>query len=82
MPGFALPLLSFITWPFEEIQRGGFAGFEIGRRAGIRGNGLVAEFFNRAGVADLRQAFFLDNRRGRFAGREHFGETPAVPLNC
>src|ERR1700683_5613814 len=30
----------------EKIQRGGFAGFEIIRRAGIRGDDFIAKFFN------------------------------------
>src|ERR1035441_5197370 len=44
---------------FEEIQCGTFAGFEISRRAGIGGDGFVAEFLNRSRVAHLCEAFFL-----------------------
>ena len=59
-----LALAQFHHLAFEEIQRGSLAGLEIGSRAGIGGDGFVAEFFNRAGVADLREAFFLNNRAG------------------
>ena len=56
---------------FEKIQRGGFAGFEIGYRTWICHNGFIAEFFNRRRVADLCQAFFLNDSFWRFAGVEH-----------
>ena len=46
---------------FEKIKGGHFAGFEISRRTRIRRNRFIAEFFNRAGVADLRQTFALDD---------------------
>ena len=69
---FALAVFHHLA--LEEIERGGFAGPEVGGGAGIRGDDVGAEFFNRARVAHLHQPFLLDDSGGGFAGREHFGE--------
>src|SRR5436305_13273087 len=43
--GIGLAFAHFHDLAFEEIQRGTFAGFEIGDRPRIRSDGFVAEFF-------------------------------------
>src|SRR6185503_19669048 len=69
---FALAQLHHLA--FEEIQRGGFARSEIACRTWIGGDDFVTELFNRACIADLSEAFFLNDGGGGFAGVEHLGE--------
>ena len=47
------------------------AGFEIGRRTGIRGDGFVAKPFDRTRVADLRKALSVYYLRRAVSGGEH-----------
>src|SRR5688572_14960851 len=58
--GIRFALAGFHYLALEEIQRGELAGLEISGGTGIRGDDFVAEFFDGARVADLREAFLFD----------------------
>src|SRR3954462_15696613 len=60
--------------PFEKIECGGFARFKIGGALRISGDDLVTELFDGPGVAHLREAFLLDDRRRWLAVLKHLTE--------
>ena len=67
---------------FQEVQGGGFAGLVIRRRAGVGGDGLIAELLDCARIADLGEALLLDDsaralRRWRTSRR-----TPPARSGC
>ena len=54
--GVGLAFREFHHLALEKVYRSNIASLVIGHGIRIGGNGLVAEFFNRAGVADLFKA--------------------------
>ena len=72
--GLACPLLSLHHLAHQVADHAGLSRFVLLHLLGTRGDYFVDDFLQRAGVADLAQAFAIDNRRGRFAGLKHFGE--------
>src|SRR6266481_2960527 len=70
--GFAFRQLNYLS--LEKIQRCYVPYSKIPYRFRVRCDHFVTQFFNRAYVAQLLDAFFFHNRGCCFSGRKHFGK--------
>ena len=78
--GFALPFESFITWPLRKFSEAALPGSEIGGRLRIRRDHLIAHRLDRAGVAQLLDPFFLDDRARRDFPLANISAKTSLPL--
>ena len=75
--GLAWPRLAFITWPTRKSDHRGLAAAVLLHLFRIGGDHFVDDLFERAGVADLLQAFALDDGcRRRRRSRTSSGKSP------
>lgn len=59
--GICFAFAGFHDLALEEVEGGGFAGFEVGGALGVGGDDVIAECFDGVGVADLSESFGLDD---------------------